>query len=403
MANDTRTQESPGGVTIISRRRFLKQTALATAVVSVPYLAGKTVAFGKENTEDADAALDRALKELVAMDGGPPGVIAVVQRGQSREVHSFGVRNIKGDLPLRANDHMRIASAAKAFSGAVALSLVSKGVLSLNDTIGELLPDLPEDWHAVRLRQLLNHTSGILDFSLDEGFTDALIASPKNSPPPEELLSFVEDEPLKFDPGSRYEYSNSDNIVVGLMVEAATNRSYESQLQKYVFGPLGLTETSLPVGANLLKPFIHGYDPSQTPPEDVSEIIAAGWASGGIVSTPRDLNRFIRGYVGGQLFGSRVRSKQRQVIEGGGSEPPGPGKNAAGLALFRYETRCGTVWGHTGNTPGYTQFAAASPDGERSVTVSVNAQLTPTTGIPAVFRALRRAEGLAVCAALAGR
>ena len=276
MANDTRTQESPGGVTIISRRRFLKQTALATAVVSVPYLAGKkTVAFGKENAEDADAALDSALKELVAMDGGPPGVIAVVQRGQSREVHSFGVRNIKGDLPLRANDHMRIASAAKAFSGAVALSLVSKGVLSLNDTIGELLPDLPEDWHAVRLRQLLNHTSGILDFSLDEGFTDALIASPKNPPPPEELLSFVEDEPLKFDSGSRYEYSNSDNIVVGLMVEAATNRSYESQLQKYVFGPLGLTETSLPVGANLLKPFIHGYDPSQTPPEDVSEIIAA--------------------------------------------------------------------------------------------------------------------------------
>ena len=87
------------------------------------------MAFGKENAEDADAALDRALKELVAMDGGPPGVIAVVQRGQSREVHSFGVRNIKGDLPLRANDHMRIASAAKAFSGAVALSLASKGVL----------------------------------------------------------------------------------------------------------------------------------------------------------------------------------------------------------------------------------------------------------------------------------
>ena len=117
------------------------------------------------------------------------------------------------------------------------------------------------------------------------------------------------------------------------------------------------------------------------------------------MSTPEDLNRFIRGYVGGRLFGS----KQRQVIEGGSSEPPGPGKNAAGLALFRYETKCGTVWGHTGNTPGYTQFAAASPDGERSVTVSVNAQLTPTTGRPAVYGALRRAEGLAVCAALAGR
>jgi D-alanyl-D-alanine carboxypeptidase len=404
MANDARTQESPGGATIIDRRRFLKQTAMATAVVSVPYLAGKTVAFGKENASGADAALDRALEELVTMDGGPPGVIAIVQRGSHREVHSFGVRNLRGDLPMRAKDHMRIASAAKAFSGAVALSLVSKGVLSLNDTIGELLPDLPEAWHAVRLRQLLNHSSGIPDFSLDEGFRDALIASPQNAPPPEELLSFVYDEDLLFNPGLRYHYSNSDNIVVGLMIEAATNRSYESQLQKRVFGPLGLTETTLPVGANLTKPFIHGYDLSESPPEDVSEIIAAGWswASGGIVSTPGDLNRFIRGYVGGRLFGSETRSKQRQVIEGGGSEPPGPGKNAAGLALFRYRTRCGTVWGHTGNTPGYTQFAAASADGRRSVTVSVNAQFTPTSGEPAVFRALRRAEGLAVCAALAG-
>jgi D-alanyl-D-alanine carboxypeptidase len=75
--------------------------------------------------------------------------------------------------------------------------------------------------------------------------------------------------------------------------------------------------------------------------------------------------------------------------------------NSAGLAIFRYETRCGTVWGHTGNFPGYTQFAAASADGRRSVTVSINAQHTPTDGSLVVFEALRRAEELAVCAALA--
>jgi D-alanyl-D-alanine carboxypeptidase len=69
--------------------------------------------------------------------------------------------------------------------------------------------------------------------------------------------------------------------------------------------------------------------------------------------------------------------------------------------VFRYETGCGTVWGHTGNTPGYTQFMAASPDGRRSVTVSINAQITRSVGDPDAFRALRRAEGLAVCAALA--
>ena len=405
MATDERTQRPHGSTTILSRRRFLKQTAMATAVVSVPYLAGRSAAFGKEKAKGADAALDRALEELVTMDGGPPGAIAIVQRGSHREVHSFGVRNLKGALPIRANDHMRIASAAKAFSGAVALSLVSEGKLSLQDTIGERLPELPEDWSEVTLRQLLNHTSGIPDFSLEPDFRDALLASLTKAPPPEELLSFVEDEDLLFDPGSEYHYSNSDNIAVALMVEAATNRSYESQLQEHVFGPLGLTETSLPAGAKLPKPFIHGYDPSESPPEDLSEIIAAGWswASGGIVSTPGDLNRFIRGYVGGRLFGSKTRSKQRQVIEGGGSEPPGPGKNSAGLAIFRYETRCGTVWGHTGNTPGYTQFAAASPNGSRSVTVSVNTQLTPTNGEPGVFEALRRAEGRAVCAALADR
>ena len=155
------------------------------------------------------------------------------------------------------------------------------------------------------------------------------------------------------------------------------------------------------------KAFIHGYDndPSQQPPEDVSEVLAAGWAwaSGGIVSTPADLNDFIRGYVGGKLFDQRTRAKQRRVVEGGGSEPPGPGKNSAGLAIFRYETRCGTVWGHTGNTPGYTQFMAASPNGNRSATVSINSQLTPTVGDPDAFKALRRAEGLAVCAALAGK
>jgi D-alanyl-D-alanine carboxypeptidase len=189
------------------------------------------------------------------------------------------------------------------------------------------------------------------------------------------------------------------------MVEAATGMSYEDQLREQVYRPVGLRKTTLPRGPNLRKPFIHGYDndPSQQPPEDVSELVAAGWAwaSGGIVSTPADLNDFIRGYVGGKLFDKRTRAKQRRVVEGGSSEPPGPGKNSAGLAIFRYETRCGTVWGHTGNFFGYTQFAAASADGRRSVTVSINAQHTPTTGSPVVFEALRHAEELAVCAALA--
>src|SRR3712207_9400200 len=84
---------------------------------------------------------------------------------------------------MRINDHMRIASTSKAFSGAVALSLVSEDKLSLQDTIGERLPELPKAWWEVTLRQLLNHTSGIPDFSLDQDFQDALRASLTKAPP----------------------------------------------------------------------------------------------------------------------------------------------------------------------------------------------------------------------------
>jgi D-alanyl-D-alanine carboxypeptidase len=372
--------------------------ALAVLVGSGPATAGTPA--------QADAALDRALQRLVAMPGGPPGVISVVQRGNSVEVHRAGYGDVETKRKPRASDHMLVASVAKAFSGGVALSLVNKGTLSLDDTIGKWLPDLPAAWHAVTLRQLLNHTSGLPDFSDDPEFQQAVLASLTVAPPPRQLLDFVREDPLNFTPGSEYRYSNSDNVAVGLMVEAATGHSYEDELQEQVYGPLGLTQTTLPRGPEMPSPFIHGYDrEGNGPPEDVSELVAGGWAwaSGGIVSTPADLNRFIRGYVGGQLFGPDVQSQQRQFIPGGRSDPPGPGRNSAGLALFQYQTRCGTVYGHTGNTLGFTQFAAASADGSRSVTVSINLQRTPRSEgqAGAVFRALRRAELLAVCAALA--
>jgi D-alanyl-D-alanine carboxypeptidase len=147
------------------------------------------------------------------------------------------------------------------------------------------------------------------------------------------------------------------------------------------------------------EPYARGYDVEDVPHVDVSEVLAPGWAwgSGGIVTTPADLNRFIRGYVAGELFGPNVQQEQRDVDASGGSEPPGPGKNAAGLAIFRYRTKCGTVWGHTGNTVGYTQFAAASPGGQNSVTVSITRQIGEA-GPP--LKALRALESEAVCAAL---
>jgi len=123
---------------------------------------------------------------------------------------------------------------------------------------------------------------------------------------------------------------------------------------------------------------------------------SGAWASGAIVSTPLDLGAFIRGYVSGSLFGSRLKREQRRFIAGGTSDPPGPGANAAGLALFRYRSRCGTVFGHTGSFPGYAQWAAATSDGRRSVTSSLN--IPPPTG--RLLARLRAIQADAVCALL---
>jgi D-alanyl-D-alanine carboxypeptidase len=342
------------------------------------------------------------------MPGGPPGVIAVVQVGDERTVHTAGVADLATGRAPTVDDHMRIASTAKAFSGATALALVDKGRLSLDDTIGKWLPDLPAAWSAVTLRQLLSHTSGLPDFTNSPEFAAAVGASLETPLPPEQLLAFVADEPLVFVPGSRYVYDNSDNIAVGLMIQAATGMTYAEALAEHVLEPLDLEQTSLPVGTEIPEPVLHGYDlDPPAAPEDITGLAAAGWAwaSGGIVSTPADMTTFIRGYVGGKLFGSETRAQQTDLfIPGGESGPPGPGLNAASLALFRYQTPCGEVYGHTGNIPGYTQLAVASPDGTRSVTVSMtlarNADGTPEE--LQVLGALQQAEQQAICLALDG-
>jgi D-alanyl-D-alanine carboxypeptidase len=350
----------------------------------------------------ADGRLDRALRELVEMDLGPVGAISIIQRDGRWSAHRAGAKDLDTGRPIGWRDHMRIASVAKAYSGAVALALVDRGVLSLDDTIGERLPDLPDDWSVVTLREMLSHTSGLPDYTQSEEFQDDVGEDPLRYFAPDELLPYVYDEDLEFTPGTAYQYSNSDNIAVALMAEAATGESYDELLQRHVYDRIRVRDTSLPITAELPFPFLHGYFYEDTGPLDVSELVnpSGAWASGGIVSTPADLNKFIRGLLGRRYFGRHTQAEQLDFFPGGISDPPGPGENSAGLGIFRYETECGVVYGHTGSFPGYTQFAAASRDGSRSATVSANLQLTPDID-PIVFDQLHRTFELAVCAALA--
>jgi D-alanyl-D-alanine carboxypeptidase len=299
---------------------------------------------------------------------------------------------------------MRVASVSKAFSAAVALALVNRGQLSLRRPIRRVLPWLPKRWGRVTLGQALQHTSGLPDFSETEGFLNALVKHPHARPSPRFLLSLVSGEKLHFRPGSRYRYSNTDNIVVALMAEARTRMTYNQLLSRYVYRPALLLRTSLPAGWSLASPYLHGYQVAPgKPPEDVSGAISAAytWASGGVLSTPRDLNRFVRAYTGAVLFSRSTQAAQFKFVSGR-SDPTGPGVNSAGLGIFRYRTRCGAVYGHTGNLPGYTQFAAATRDGSRSVTMSVSAQITQRSKgkLLTAFKRLRAIEVDLVCAAM---
>jgi D-alanyl-D-alanine carboxypeptidase len=355
-------------------------------------------------TGTADRNLQRALDAFVQGDDSSPGISAVVQRGsQPAMLMTAGVADTSTKEPITAGDAMRLASVAKAFSGAAALSAVADGKLALDDTVGKILPDQPAAWTDVTLAQLLQHVSGVPDFSGSDAFRAALVASLATAPPPEQLLTYVADEPLVFPSGTKYEYSNSDNILVALMVAAVDGTPYEDSLTKRVYEPLGLLDTSLPAGVELPTPFVHGYQAD--PPnglEDVSEVVAAGWAwaSGGLVSTPQDANRFIRGYASGKTTTSAVHAQQFR-FRAGKSDPTGPGTNAAGLAIFRYRTRCGVMFGHTGNTAGFTQFVASTRDGKRSAVVSINAQVTQKSNTKR-FAELRNIFTLAACAALDG-
>ncbi|MFJ5934131.1 serine hydrolase domain-containing protein [Streptomyces sp. NPDC093071] len=348
-------------------------------------------------------ALRKQLDDLVRTPGGPPGAIALMQVGDRTTVHRAGVADTRTGRPPRADEYMRLASVSKAYSGAVALRLVDRHRLALDDTIGRRLPALPKAWHKVTLRQLLSHTSGLPDFSTAPSFLEILIADPRHRFDSRRLLDFVADRKLLFPPGSRYAYSNSDNIAVALMAEAVTGRPYERLLEQLVYRPLDLRQTVLPQGYRMPRPYLHGYDVTPpAPPEDISEALSASgvWASGGIVATPKDLNAFVRAWAGGRDYLSEeVRNQQRRFIPGAASEPAGPGANAGGLAIFRYTTRCGTVYGHTGNFPGYTQLAVATADGKRSLTFSINTQTSKTLK-PELLTKVRAVQEDFVCALL---
>jgi D-alanyl-D-alanine carboxypeptidase len=171
---------------------------LVVILVSLACLAMAPVAAAKSTTAD----VQRGLEGLVAAPGGPPGAIATIYRDGRLTTLSAGRADLSHKGPPRATDHMRIASVSKAFSGAVALHLVSTGQLGLDDTIAERLPGMPAAWGAVTVRQLLNHTGGLPDYTKSEPFKKHLTRDPRAFVSPETEIDWIRSDPLEFAPGT---------------------------------------------------------------------------------------------------------------------------------------------------------------------------------------------------------
>jgi len=344
-----------------------------------------------------DQKLQGQLNAIAKAKGGPPGIGLLISRG--RQVEFLAAGTAGGGRRPAPNLHFRIAIVSKGFNAYLAAKLVGFG-LPFETTLGRWIPGTLPAGEAVTMRQLLQHTSGLPDYIRAPAFVEQLTTDLSRYFSPTELTGFVRDDPLEFLPGSKYHYSDTDNIAAALIMETATGSSYEKLLGQFVLGHLRMRDTSLPLTAAMPRPFMHGYEvePGKKP-EDVSELLnpAGAWASGGIVSTPLDLSYFVRSYVKTMLLKTKGLAGR---FRPGSSSPPGPGKNFAGLGIFRYRTGCGTVYGHTGSFPGYRVFIAASADGKRSVVFVANAQIVPGSGSQKVAKAITKVQAAAVCRAL---
>ena len=359
---------------------------------------GEEVNKDEEATTPSSEKVQSALEQAVA--AGIPGIAVEIVGPEGSEFLTAGVASLEAERPLTPEDRFRIASVTKAFTAAVVMELVEEGTLSLDDSVENWAPGLLVEGDSITVRYLLAHTSGLPDYTKDEEFIEAFVAG--EDLPPQRLVSFVSSKSLAFEPGTTYEYSDTDNIVLGMIVEAATGHSYEQELRSRVFEPLGLRSTVLPDGPAMPDPHAEGY---QYPPEsdgageldDVTTAIdpAAAWASGALVSTPSDLSRFFGGLLGGELVGEDTLEQMKEALAGEGS-PSGPGTKRAGLGFFSYELPCGEVWGHTGQFPGYQVFGAASPDGRGGLAMMANA----TEISEEANEALVHAQELAGCRAL---
>ncbi|HSX05442.1 MAG TPA: serine hydrolase domain-containing protein [Candidatus Saccharimonadales bacterium] len=380
------------GSTIRASRRFI---ALSLSTVVVALAPGITIWSGQVGATGS-SSLQTGTQRVVA--GGFPGAWAMDSAGN---MGAAGVANLQTGAHTQANMKMRIASVTKSFTGAVALQLVAEHKLSLNDKLGRWVPGILPYANQVTVKQLLNHTSGVPDYL--EADANSLIyriargeVSRYQTWTPRQLVGLIANEPQHQLPPNQAEYSDTNFILVGMVVEAVTHDSIQHQVQTRFITPLHLTNTTFPsTSPNIAAPYANGYSYRV----DADGNITVGmpfsqftddwtnynpsflWATGAMISNPSDMNTFMKALVGGQLLPASLTAQMKTTVPitlPVDLFPPGFG---AGLGIWSWDLSqvdpaadsCNqTIYGHEGETLGYDSWSFANASGTKSIAMGVN-------------------------------
>ncbi|MFC9294611.1 serine hydrolase domain-containing protein [Streptomyces sp. NPDC057011] len=342
----------------------------ATVLTLVSLLSG--CGHAKTDTPPSTAFLDEALRESFAQTGAP-GAIVAVQTPQYTWMRSVGVANTATGEAMAPAMHTRIASVTKIFTVTMLLQAAAEGLLSLDDPISRYHPNIPNG-DRITLRLLANHRSGIGNYESNDRWLAQWKADPERAWTPEELVAFgIEESPL-FPPGTDFRYSNTNTVLIGLVLEKVTGKPVGQLYQDRILRPLGLRATAFSGAApSIARPHPRGYtlfgQSSGADPVDATDWNpSVAWTAGGLTSTAEDLLAFGRAMGTGKGLLPPERQAERLA-----SLLPEPGKpeTSYGLGLMGMRD-----WiGHTGEIPGFTATLFYHRGLHATVVVLVNSDI----------------------------
>ncbi|MFJ2769581.1 serine hydrolase domain-containing protein [Streptomyces sp. NPDC087300] len=370
----------------------LAAAAVAFTAFAVPAHAESGKAAEHAASGKGHAATQREMDALVA--AGTPGVTAAAVEKGAVWKGTSGVGDLRTGAPRGTEDRFRMGSITKAFVATVLLQMEAEGRLDLDDTVEHWLPGVVRgngnDGRAITVRQLLNHTSGLFNYTDDTDFQhrNLLAGFPEHrydTHSPRELIRVALAHEPDFAPGARHSYSNTGYVLAGLIIEKVSGHSYGHEVRERVIEPLGLRSTSLPgTDPSLPKPSGRAYsklsrDPAATKIYDVTENnMSWAWAAGEGVSTTGDLNRFFSALLRGELMPAKQLAAMKKTVP----TPDNDLYSGYGLGLYKARTSCGAeLWGHTGGTPGSGTEALSTSDGRHTLTYNVNGDWNNLGGV----------------------